>query len=184
MGSGACLAMRRKLFQPMSELYGEDCVLPLQVVSQGYRFVHASNAIAYDSWPCDISGELKARTRTTLRNWQGTWSRPELLNPIRYPGIAFSLWSHKLLRWLSPLALLCMTVSSVLLAWEDRQLFLFVSAGLGFFYLGGAVGWWAEWTGHHLPIVTKAYSFLLANTGFLIGLWRSAMGHAVTTYRQ
>jgi cellulose synthase/poly-beta-1,6-N-acetylglucosamine synthase-like glycosyltransferase len=183
VGSGACLAMRRSLFRPMSELYGEDCILPLQVVGQGYRFVHASDAVAYDTWPCDIRGELKSRIRTTLRNWQGTWSRPELLNPLRHPGIAFSLWSHKLLRWLSPLALLCMTVSSVILACQGQQLFLLISLALGFFYLGGVVGWWAEWTGHQLPFVTLVYSFLLANTGFLIGLWRSARGHAVTTYR-
>jgi cellulose synthase/poly-beta-1,6-N-acetylglucosamine synthase-like glycosyltransferase len=183
VGSGACLAIKRILFQPMSELYGEDCILPLHVVSQGYRFVHASSAIAYDTWPCDIKGELKSRIRTTLRNWQGTWSRPELLNPIRNPGIAFSLWSHKLLRWLSPLALICMTISSLLLALQDRQMFLFISTGLGLFYLSGVVGWWAEWRGRHLPLVTRIYSFLLANTGFLIGLWRSALGHAVTTYR-
>src|SRR5580658_3669875 len=50
------------------------------------------------------------------RNWTGTLSRPALLNPFLYPLTAWSLVSHKLLRWLTPFFLGVVFLSSASLA--------------------------------------------------------------------
>ena len=102
VASGACLAVRKQVFRRMDLSIGEDCIVPLDVVTQGLRVVHVPEAIAYDAMENDPEREFRTRVRMTLRNWQGTWSRPQLLNPYKYPGYAFALWSHKLFRWLSP----------------------------------------------------------------------------------
>jgi len=82
----------------MREDVGEDCLFRLQVIEQGYRVVHAEEAIVTDRIPERSTGELRARSRMTARNWIGTWSIAKLLNPLRHPRIAFGLWSHKVLR--------------------------------------------------------------------------------------
>ncbi len=111
--AGACFAIRRSLFVPMDPAIGEDCIVPLDIVSQGFRVVHEPLAKAWDSFEQDSRITLRRRIRMTLRNWQGTWTRSALLNPFRNPGYAFALWSHKLLRWLSPVFLVTATISSL-----------------------------------------------------------------------
>lgn len=183
VSTGACVAVRKVLFKPMEAIYGEDCVLPLDVVLQGYEMKHCNAAVAYDTWAGETGSEFKTRVRMTLRNWQGTWSRSGLLNPLRYPGIALALWSHKLLRWLSPVFLMIMTITAVVMAIRGNQEFQLIGLAMVLVYLCGAAGWWVQSKGLRLPVVTKIYSFLLANAGFLVGLWRSLSGHTVRAYR-
>lgn len=167
----------------MDAAYGEDCVVPLDVVLQGFRMVHAEDAFAYDKMDSSPAGEFQTRVRMTLRNWQGTWSRSELLNPLRHPGYAFALWSHKILRWLSPVFLICATISVLLLAINGSPFFIVVGAGLLVFYGSGLIGWVAERKGIRLPLLSTIFSFLLANLGFLGGLWKALKGRRVTAYR-
>lgn len=182
VASGACMSIRRKLFQPMISAYGEDCIVPLSIVDQGYRYVQNPEAVATDRMASTEQGEFRTRVRMTLRNWQGTWSYPRLLNPLRHPGYAFALWSHKLLRWSSPFLLLALTFSAVVLAFH-WPLFALVCYGLLSFYAMALLGWWAERAGFHLPLAHTAYSFVLANLGFLVGVCRALGGHRVTRYK-
>jgi cellulose synthase/poly-beta-1,6-N-acetylglucosamine synthase-like glycosyltransferase len=183
VASGACLAVRRQLFKTMSPAYGEDCMVPLDVVSQGYRVVHASNALATDLLDTDPDKEFRTRVRMTLRNWQGTWSRRSLLNPVLFPGYALALWSHKILRWMSPHFLILLIISATALALEGKSFF---QAWLSLFVIlcvGGLLGPQAEKHRFSLPGTSAIYSFLLANAGFFVGLWKSLFGHKITVYR-
>ena len=184
VASGGCLAIRRELFRTMPPTIGEDCIVPLDVVLQGYRMIHANNALAYDIMDHESTKELRTRIRMTLRNWQGTWSRPALLNPFRYPSYSFSLCSHKLVRWLSPVFLLLATICATILALRGSTFFRLVSLGFVAFYAVGMIGWLAEVRGKRVPLVRTVYSFLLAQLGFLIGVWKAIRGVNITAYRQ
>jgi len=81
--SGQLLAMRRELFRPLPVMYGDDCVLPLDVRLQGYRVVQDARVVVYDTMPSSIKGEFRARVRMTARNWTGTLARPAILNRTR-----------------------------------------------------------------------------------------------------
>lgn len=183
VGSGACLAIRRSLFRQMDLNIGEDCTLPLDIIRQGYKMVHAPDAVACDRMENEPAGEFKTRVRMTLRNWQGTWKFPELLNPFLYPGYAFALWSHKVLRWLSPVFLICLTVSAAALAAGGSQFFKFVSIGFVGFYLIGLIGWQVEFMGLRVPVAKTVFSFLLANIGFFVGVVKAVGGYRVSRYR-
>jgi cellulose synthase/poly-beta-1,6-N-acetylglucosamine synthase-like glycosyltransferase len=182
VASGACMAVRRRLFRPMNAAVGEDCLVPLDVVDQGFRIVHQEQAVAWDQMPDRVSGEFRTRVRMTQRNWQGTWSFPQLLNPLKNPGIAFALWSHKILRWLSPVFLGLLTLSSWLAACSG-SLELGIALCVMLFYGVGAVGALAYWCGKQIPIAGAVFSFLLANAGFFCGVWRGVFGRAITVYR-
>lgn len=183
VGSGACLAVRKSIFRPMVSTVGEDCLVPLDVVRQGYRMIHARNAIAYDRMPSDSRREFRTRVRMTLRNWQGTWMYPDLLNPVRHPGTAFALWSHKLLRWMSPLFLLLWIGSGLpLLAYGEGV--AAIPGWLALVFSGAAVmGWLVQKSSLDVPAVGFAYSFCLANLGMAVGVIRALSGRQITTYR-
>jgi cellulose synthase/poly-beta-1,6-N-acetylglucosamine synthase-like glycosyltransferase len=182
VASGAGLAVRRELIKPMREDVGEDCLLPLQVAEQGKRIVHVHDAIVVDSMPSTVCGEFKTRVRMTARNWIGTWSHPGLLNPLHQPRYAFSLWSHKVMRWLSPVALFGLLVLTSLLATVGGlwTLVSIVPISIGVI---GALGWVATILGIRVPIAGSVFSFLLANAGFLCGLLSVVIGRRFTTYR-
>ena len=182
--AGACFAIRRNLFVTMDPAIGEDCIVPLDVVTQRHRVVHEPLAIARFDFEEDSSITLRRRIRMTLRNWQGTWTRSQLLNPLRNPGYAFALWSHKLLRWLSPLFLATATVCSlvqVILAPSLMSALFFAPFG-GLFALAG-IGWLSARRRRRIPGTGAAYSFLVANVAFLIGIWRAITGHRIHSYR-
>lgn len=183
VASGACMAIRRSLFRPIQATVGEDCVAPLDVVMQGYRMVHADKAIAFDEMEHETVKEFRTRTRMTLRNWQGTWNYPQLLNPFIHPGIAFSLWSHKILRWLSPFFLIIITVGAFPLAINSDHRSA-IALLIGAFYLAGLLGWMSELRGWRIPLVRTVFSFLVANTGFFIGVITAVFSNKrITSYR-
>ena len=177
VASGAAMAVRRNLIRPFPLHVGEDCVAPLDVVRQGARFVHVTDALAFEKAPATSAAEFKARVRMTMRNWTGTWMYPELLDVRRHPGYAFALWSHKLLRWLGAFALLSTLTSGPA---------LFFAAGSPWLGLL-AVGAFATLTtlgalGQNILGSGAVFSFLLANLGFLIGVLKGLSGSKVTAY--
>jgi hypothetical protein len=101
-----------------------------------------------------------------------------------HPGYAFALWSHKLLRWLSPLFLVTATLCSLanlLLSPSLLTLAMFVPYGLLFGL--AAIGKLTLQKIWRVPGAGSAYSFVLANVAFLIGLWRAITGHRIHSYR-
>lgn len=184
VGSGACLAIRKELFTKLNSAVGEDCLLPLSIVSQGKLMIHESSAVAYDRMPEDRTNEFKTRVRMTQRNWLGTWLFSNLLNPFNKPMVAFALWSHKVLRWLSPL---------FLISWLAFSLFILItSAGSPFsffswisviFIVASLVGVVANRFEINIPIVGLIYGFCLANAGFFIGVSRAILGKKIVFYK-
>jgi len=182
--AGACFALRRSLFLTMNPAIGEDCIVPLDVAAQGFKVLHEPMAVAWARMEDDEAMTMRRRIRMTLRNWQGTWTRRELLNPFRSPGYAVALWSHKLLRWLSPVFLATATVSSALLL-ATQPSFLTVVAFVPFAMLFAlaALGWFLLNRSFRIPGAGTAYSFVLANAAFLVGVWRAMTGHQIHAYR-
>jgi cellulose synthase/poly-beta-1,6-N-acetylglucosamine synthase-like glycosyltransferase len=177
--AGPCMAFRRKLFKPLAPTVGDDCIIPLDIAVQGYDIVHAPLAIAYDAFPSTLEGELRARTRMTARNLTGFFTRPELLNPFRYPGYALSLWLHKIFRWMTPFFALALGLSSML---APKPLLWMLLPQLAFLLLAAWGGLFAlrRWTAPRLA--AAAFSFLVVNIGFALGVLRWLGGRKTTTY--
>ena len=182
--AGASFAVRRELLQTMDPSIGEDCIVPLDVVQQGYHVVHEPLAKAFNEFEEGSGITLRRRIRQTLRNWQGTWSRPTLLNPLRHPWYALALWSHKLLKWLSPVFLLIALAASCWLLFAAPGMFSILAAlpYLVLFAMAG-LNWLASAFGRNLPGTGIAFSFLLANTAFLVGIIRATLGRRIHAYR-
>jgi len=182
--SGAGFALRRSAFVPMDPAIGEDCIVPLDVVSQGLLVVHEPEAVHFDEFETDTGITMRRRVRMTLRNWQGTWQRSRLLNPLRHPGYAFALWSHKILRWLSPVFLLAATVASAgLLLLQVTIPRLLLAGPYAALFLAAAFHILFERRRRLLPGTGAAYSFVLANTAFIIGVAKALAGWQIRAYR-
>ncbi|HLW60862.1 MAG TPA: glycosyltransferase [bacterium] len=180
-GSGACLAVRRGLFRPMDAQYGEDCIVPLDIVSLGYRVVFQPDAIAYEPRISSPGAELRTRTRMTLRSFAGTLSRRHLLNPFRFPGISWAIISHKLLRWLTPYLLLSMLASNAALV--DRPFYRLTFGLQALFYASAGLGHVLDRNRIRVPIVSTIYAFCLMNLGVGVGVAQAIGGRRIFAYR-
>lgn len=179
--SGQAMAFRKKLFKPFKSQYGDDCIIPLDILKQGYKVIHANDALVYDCFPSSMLGELKARIRMTLRNITCTLSMRRLLNPFKYPLLSVAILSHKIFRWLTPYFLIALFISNLCLL-DVGVFYKLTFAGQLIFYIGGAVGFVAHVFGFRVPLASHAFSFLLANVGFFIGVLKAAIGREVTYY--
>jgi len=184
--SGAAFAVRRALFRPIPANFGDDCIVPLDVRLQGHRILQDPAAIVYDEMPHTPAAELQARVRMTSRNWSGILARPALFNPLGFPGTAWGLVSHKLLRWLTPFFLAAALFVSAMLVTGGRPMVSFwvfsllLQAG---FYAAALIGW--KRSGHEKcnRIVGLPFAFCLANAGFLLGIVRSARGRTIVAFK-
>jgi biofilm PGA synthesis N-glycosyltransferase PgaC len=104
--TGAIYAIRKSLFESIAEdTLLDDVLIPMQIARRGYRVLLEREALAYDRAAPSASVELTRKVRTIAGNFQLFASHPWLLNPFQN-RLWFQTWSHKLLRLLSPFALL------------------------------------------------------------------------------
>jgi cellulose synthase/poly-beta-1,6-N-acetylglucosamine synthase-like glycosyltransferase len=179
--SGAALAVRRKLYRPIPPQFGDDCVIPLDVRLGRSKVVQDPEAEVYDEMPHSVEGEFRARVRMTARNWTGIVHRCSLLDPLRFPGTAWSLVSHKFLRWLTPFFLAGALLLNIALAIQGRMTWLLILQSC--FYLAAAVGWQRSRERSCARIFGYPFAFCLANLGFLLGVVRGLRRQTVVAYK-
>ena len=180
--SGQIMAFRKRLFRSFSSNYGDDCIIPLDIAAQGYKIVHADDAAAYDRFPSSVRGELRTRIRMTIRNITCTLSRYDLLNPFKYPLLAVAIISHKLLRWMTPYLMICLFLSTIALL-NEAPLFDVLFYLQAAFYISAFVGYIGAKNDLHIPIASSTFSFLLANIGFFLGVFKALLGRNITSYK-
>lgn len=179
LGTGACSAVRKRLFLPIPPEGDEDFITPIDVVKQGYLTIFVPDAIAFDYVAESPLGEFNSRIRMTSKNFLGTinrWGRDGLVNR---PTHSISLVLHKLGRWLTPYFGLGLLLSGTVIMYRSGLSALPAVIGiLGWcFVMMSLVGALRP----NLPIFGSLWSFLLANTAFALGVLK-AFGKKVPTY--
>ena len=105
-GASGCLyAMRRSLCGPFRAGMAPDFLSVLDTVRAGARAISEPGARGTMTATASASAEFSRKARTFLRGITALLGNAALLNPFRHPAYSFILVSHKLARWLAPLAL-------------------------------------------------------------------------------
>jgi len=138
--NGGLYAMRRELYEPMPEttMHNDDFVIPLRIKQKGYRQVYSPEARATEATARNVTLEAVRKMRIAAGNFQSIQVLWRLLNPLR-GWIAFTFWSHKILRWLAPFFMIGAFAFNALLLGEGR-LYQVLFALQAAFYGSAAVG--------------------------------------------
>jgi hypothetical protein len=99
--NGGCDAIRRELYSDIPKELITDFVLPLRVIAAGKRVVFDHQAQSQEDGNEELQSEFSMRVRVALRALQGLVHMRRLLNPLRYPAAAFSIVSHKVVRYMA-----------------------------------------------------------------------------------
>ncbi len=183
VATGACLAVRRELIPELPGYVGEDCIVPLDVIIQGKQVIYAEQAIAVDSMLPAMRAEFHTRVRMTLRNWQGTLKYRNLLNPISYPRYAWALWSHKILRWCSPVFIIVWIVGATVGVIENTWWGYLGVSPLVLMCIGSLVGYTVRNKSLKVRFVRGILGFVVANTAFAVALILLLRARKVTAYK-
>ena len=180
--TGALYAIRKELYRPIPEsTLLDDVVIPMQAVSQGYRCIYESNAIAWDT-PSDSIGKEAIRKRRTIAGaFQLVVQHPSWLllwcNPIWLEFV-----SHKLMRLLSPFLLLIVASSHFALVGDPFYRVLLV-VHLAFYYSAMA-GWLCQRMGKPSVLFDVQLMFITLNLTAVVALWDSLRGRFRVTWKR
>jgi cellulose synthase/poly-beta-1,6-N-acetylglucosamine synthase-like glycosyltransferase len=178
---GAIFAIRRHLYRPLQAADINDFVIPLQIVSQGYRCVFEPEAVCYESAVVHFEEEFRRKVRVANRSWNGLFRVKELLNPLRYGWFTIQLISHKPLRWLTPLFLGALLVCSLLLA-PTHWFYAGLAIGQVSVYALGGLGTLLEkWHIHNRWLSFPCY-FLLMNVASIVGICKYLRGEKINIW--
>jgi len=136
--SGSFYAVRRSLAGVWDAKLTRDFLTPLKVVEAGYRAVPEPQAIGTYHALDEPEAEFRRKVRTVMRGMAVLFHMRVLLNPLRHPGVALRLWSHKVLRWTVPFFLVVLLGASIALSGHDRFYAVAAAAQLAFYALAVA----------------------------------------------
>lgn len=179
-GNGAALAVRRSLFNPQKDLIVEDFQVPLEIRFQGHRVAYDPEAVAVEEIAPSFSAQFGRRVRIGAGNYQTLFAHLDYLNP-RYGFLAFSFFSHRVLRWLTPLLLPLGFVCSLFLATRPSCAFLAVAQVL--FYMMAAVGYWLKKKSKPLRLCSGPFHFCSMNLALFLGLLRFLKGQQALAWK-
>jgi cellulose synthase/poly-beta-1,6-N-acetylglucosamine synthase-like glycosyltransferase len=171
---GALYLFRRPLFEPLlADTINDDFILPMGIVSSGYRAVYEPKMIALELEQATRQMDLKRRVRLGAGNFQQLLRLPKLLSPS-LGWTAFNFFSGKALRAVMPLLILIQLAICILLS-TNLAVFLTLSAIqlLGFF-----IAWLSSYLPQKLMHKYVNILFYLAN-GYrcsLVGIIRYMLG--------
>jgi len=179
--NGSIYAVRRELFVELEPDIISDFIMPVRIWRGGHRVAYQPAAVAVESAGKRFQDEFHRRVRIISRSMYGLWKERAVLNPFRCGGFALQMISHKVLRWLVPELLLCLLLTSGILAASPfyraallLQVSFYALAWLGHLFQGrlGALA----------PLYLPAY-FCAINLGALFGLWSFLRGRRFRVWK-
>lgn len=182
-GTGACMAVRKRLWRNLGPKEDCDFTTPLDVILQGFNIEFAPEAIAYDVPASSLRAEFRTRIRQTSRNLIGTLQRWGWEGWLRYPIVSLGLLSHKILRWFTPFFMIKIFILNFLLL-NEGTVYRILLMGQMFFYMMVIIGLIANVFQKRIAIASLISSFCVANLGMGIGVILGLAGKAQASYKK
>tara|TARA_R110001583_G_scaffold1542_10_gene11995 strand:+ start:7250 stop:8506 length:1257 start_codon:yes stop_codon:yes gene_type:complete len=181
-GDGAIYAIRRNLFIKLDPKDINDFVNPLQIIAQGYRGVFDHEANCLEETAGDFSKEAKRKQRIVNRSFRGLMKVKEVMNPFKYGFFSLEVISHKLLRWLIPVFIVCFAFGSLFLSYENMFIFQIITfLGILFLWLA-QIGFLKSKNKQISPLFFIPYYFLMVNYYSLLGVLTALAGNIQVTW--
>jgi cellulose synthase/poly-beta-1,6-N-acetylglucosamine synthase-like glycosyltransferase len=164
-GNGGIYAVRREAYIELDPSRGQDIGFPFELTKRGWRAVYEPEAIAEERMAPTVEGEFRRKRRMMWGLWD-VMLRWGMLDPRGYgPAYALEIYSHRLLRYLTPwLHLIALGANAALLG--SGTLYV-VTFALQLSLLAAAL------LGRFLPALPFriAYYYVTVTASIAVGLW-------------
>jgi cellulose synthase/poly-beta-1,6-N-acetylglucosamine synthase-like glycosyltransferase len=164
-GNGAIYAVHRDAYLPLAPSGSHDLSFPFAFAKRGLRSLYAPAARAEEKMVPTLEGEFARKRRMMLGLWDIVVGEG-MISPRGYPPLfAFEVFSHRLLRYLSPFLHLTALVANALLL-DDGWLYV-VTFALQLALIAAAL------LGRFLPLAPFriARYYAMTTASIAAGLW-------------
>jgi len=181
--SGSLYAVRARLYcRWLEPKLSRDFASVLQARLGGQVGISVPGALCYVPRTRRIGAEYTRKVRTIAGGMATLWALRAVMNPLRHPGFAWRLFSHKVARWLMPVAVLLILgglgVEAVNHLWARVVLLLIVggiAAGMAEIFAAGSKA--------GLPrALSIPFFFIFSNVAIVHGFFRALAGRSEETW--
>lgn len=171
-GQGACTGFRREAYPKLPPDIAADLGAGLAIAVDGGHLVEALDLGVEDYMDGATEDQLRSRRRRVVRGMAAIRYNGRSMNPFHRPGLAFAVWSHKILRWLTGIWMLGAFVTNALLwGMYDIPLYDVLFYVQAAFYLAALIGYLADGTRlARIPIFGVPMSICVVVTAFSRGM--------------
>ncbi len=177
VATGAIYATRRECFVPLHpSTILDDLIVPMNTRRAGLRIVHDPEAIAKEYSAESVANEFTRRVRLAVGSFRALSS----LMTLRLDALsAWTLFSHKLLRWIIPFLLVGLLASSAFLgagAVERNAVYRNALLLQIAFYLWAGLGCVFRRHLRNVRFALVAYFLFSMHLAFAVGLYKYLFG--------
>ena len=174
---GSLYAIRRALYPfPTPGTINDDYVIPMRILSRGYRVAYEPGAVAFEE--AHEMGGFSRRVRIMTGNFEQLREMKAMMRPLR-PGPLFFFLSHKAGRLVVPIAMLAMLGANLFLL--DRPFYRAVFGLQLAFYalvlLGALVRLRPK-------ILRLPYYFCMINAAAFLGMYHALRGGRTLAWKR
>ena len=150
----------------------DDFMMSMLIVADGHRIAYTNEAYAMEYGSANMQEESKRKRRIAAGGLQSIWWLRGLMNPFKYPVVAFQFISHRALRWsITPFCLAALLPLNILLAViTNAPLYWAILALQLLFYAAAITGWYKTRHGKVGKILNIPYYFLFMNLNVFLGI--------------
>lgn len=168
---GGCYAIKKEWFVKVPDGFlMDDFFITLDVISKKGKVLFEPEAVCYEDVNDAPMIEFKRKIRISLGNFRNLKYYKHLLFPI-HKGFGFAFFSHKVLRWLTPFALVFSFLLSFMLAFYF-PVFILISFAYSLSVILPLMTIFLEMIKVKIPIVNSLGHFILMNFALLLGYFK------------
>jgi cellulose synthase/poly-beta-1,6-N-acetylglucosamine synthase-like glycosyltransferase len=166
-GNGAVYAVRREAYLRLDPRTSHDLSFPFNLVKRGWKAVYEPHAVAVERPLASIEGEFRRKRRMMSHAWPAVLAGG-MLNPRGYGALyALEIYSHRLLRYATPILHVVALAVNVPLAFGSTL--YAVTLGLQLAFLVAAL--LGRLTSGRPRALGLAYYYVLVTASLAAGLW-------------
>lgn len=165
---GGCYAIKKNSFVKVPDGFlMDDFFITLDVIEKKGKVLFEPEALCYEDVNDSPLIEFKRKIRISLGNFRNLNFYKHLLFPI-YKGFGFTFFSHKVLRWVTPFALVLSFFLSFAISFYF-SIFIFISLCYSLLLVLPLLTIVLEKSSVKIPVVNVLGHFILMNFALLLG---------------
>ncbi|MES2514510.1 MAG: glycosyltransferase [Bacteroidota bacterium] len=168
---GGCYGIKRKSFVKVPDGFlMDDFFITLDVISKKGKVLFEPEALCYEDVNDSPLIEFKRKIRISLGNFRNLKHYRDLLFPLS-SGFGFAFFSHKVLRWVTPFALVFSFCFSLILT-NYYPFFMWLTLAHSLLIILPVLTIFLEKIKLKIPLFNALGHFILMNLALLIGYFK------------
>lgn len=179
---GGLYAIRKTAYCPVPVGYSvDDFYITMKVLESGNYVITNNDSVCYEDVSNKLEAEFRRKIRIAVGNFKNLATFSHLANP--FSKIGFMFWSHKIIRWITPLLLICVFLLNCFLL-NEGFIYQLCFVGQVLLLLSIFIDCILRKCNVHIALIRFVTHFYSMNLALLIGFVKYLIGNNNNSFWQ